>query len=207
VFFCETSSDAFLGLDMRNDHICRDDGLPQNDGVAGAGIPAPDLPTDPTETDVPVLLPLLPSADRLLPYLRRIDVTRNYSNHGPLSRELEERLAGALALPEGGLVCASSGTAALVGAILATAGPATPKRPLAIIPAFTFAATASVVAQCGYQPYLADVDPESWMLAADRLIEHPQRQQSVSSCRSRRSAGRWHKNRGGDCAQKPVYRS
>jgi dTDP-4-amino-4,6-dideoxygalactose transaminase len=157
---------------MRNDHICRNDVLPQNDGVGGAGIPAPDLPT---ETDVPVLLPLLPSADRLLPYLRRIDETRNYSNHGPLSRELEERLAGALALPEDGLVCASSGTAALVGAVLATAGPAAAERPLALIPAFTFAATASAVAQCGYRPYLADVDPESWMLAADRLVDHPER--------------------------------
>jgi dTDP-4-amino-4,6-dideoxygalactose transaminase len=157
---------------MRNDHICRNDVLPQNDGVAAAGIPAPDLPTEPA---VPVLLPLLPSADRLLPYLRRIDETRLYSNRGPLSWELEERLAGALALPKDGLICASSGTAALVGAILATAGPAAAERKLAIIPAFTFAATASAVAQCGYQPYLADVDPESWMLAADRLIDHPER--------------------------------
>jgi dTDP-4-amino-4,6-dideoxygalactose transaminase len=157
---------------MRNDHIFRNDVLPQNEGLAAAGIPVPDLPTEPT---VLVLLPLLPSADRLLPYLRRIDETRFYSNRGPLSRELEERLAVALALPQDGLICASSGTAALVGAILATAGPATPERPLAIIPAFTFAATASAVAQCGYQPYLADVDPDSWMLAADRLVDHPQR--------------------------------
>jgi dTDP-4-amino-4,6-dideoxygalactose transaminase len=158
---------------MRNDHICRNDVLPGNDRVGAAGAPAPDLPT---ETDVPVLLPLLPSADRLLPYLRRIDETRNYSNHGPLSRELEERLASALALPEGGLVCASSGTAAIVGAILATAGPGTPQRPLAIIPAYTFAATASAVEQCGYQPYLADVDRKDWTLDADRLIDHAERQ-------------------------------
>ena len=138
----------------------------------GSGTGVPDLPSAPL---IPVLRPLLPSADRLLPYLRRIDETRLYSNYGPLSHELEGRLADALALPAGGLVCAGSGTAALIGAILATAGRASPERPLAIIPAFTFAATAAAVEQCGYSPYLADVDAESWMLAADRLIDHPER--------------------------------
>ena len=124
---------------------------------------------------IPVLRPLLPSADSLLPYLRRIDEMRSYSNHGPLSVELEQRLARALALPPGGLICASSGTAALIGAILATAGRGTTERPLAIIPAFTFAATASAAEQCGYLPYLADVDRATWMLDADRLIAHPER--------------------------------
>ena len=158
---------------MHNDRPCGNDVLLANAGVARAGIAAPDLPTNPA---IPVLRPLLPSADRLLPYLRRIDETRLYSNHGPLSEELGGRLADTLGLPAGGVVCASSGTAALVGAILAASGRAAPERPLAIIPALTFAATASAVEQCGYQPYLADVDAESWMLAPDRLIEHPERQ-------------------------------
>jgi len=126
---------------------------------------------------IPVLRPLLPCADRILPYLRRIDETRLYSNHGPLSLELERRLAEALGLPPGGLVTASSGTAALVGAILASAGRASPDRPLAIIPAFTFAATAAAVEQCGYRPYLADVGAESWMLDPARLVDHPKREQ------------------------------
>jgi len=125
---------------------------------------------------VPVLRPLLPLADRILPYLRRIDETRIYSNHGPLSSELERRLAEHLRLPQGALACASSGTAALIGAILAATGRATSERPLAIIPAFTFAATAAAVEQCGYQPYLADVAADSWMLDAERLLSHPERE-------------------------------
>jgi dTDP-4-amino-4,6-dideoxygalactose transaminase len=124
---------------------------------------------------VPVLRPLLPLADRILPYLRRIDETRIYSNHGPLSCELERRLAEHLRLPQGGLACAGSGTAALIGAILAAAGRATAERPLAIIPAFTFAATAAAVEQCGYQPHLADVDADSWMLDAEQLQQHRER--------------------------------
>ncbi len=123
---------------------------------------------------IPVLRALLPCADRVLPYLRRIDETRLYSNHGPLSIEFERRLADKLQLPGGGLVSASSGTAALVGAILAAAGRATPERPLAIVPAFTFSATAAAVEQCGYRPYLADVDAESWMLDPEPLLSHPE---------------------------------
>jgi dTDP-4-amino-4,6-dideoxygalactose transaminase len=125
---------------------------------------------------VSVLRPQLPTAERLLPYLRRIDQMRIYSNHGPLGSELSERLASMLQLPEGGIVCASSGTAALSGAVLATAGRGTPERPLALLPAFTFVATAAAVEHCGYRAYLADVDAESWMLDPERLTDHPQRE-------------------------------
>ena len=51
---------------------------------------------------IPVLRPQLPSAERLLPYLRRIDDARIYSNWGPLSVELEGRLAERLGVPAGG---------------------------------------------------------------------------------------------------------
>lgn len=118
---------------------------------------------------VPVYRPRLPGAEQLLPYLRRIDATRVYSNYGPLSLELGSRLAGHLGLPDGGVVCAGSGTAALVAAILATAGRASAERPLAVIPAFSFIATAAAVEMCGFRPYLADVDRDSWMLDAESL--------------------------------------
>jgi dTDP-4-amino-4,6-dideoxygalactose transaminase len=131
---------------------------------------APDLPA--SIEPVPVLRPRLPPAERLLPYLKRIDATRTYSNWGPLSAELERRLAESLRLPAGGVVSASSGTAALVGAILAAAGRATSERPVALVPAFTFVATAVAVEQCGYCPFLADIDAKSWMLDPERLAGH-----------------------------------
>jgi len=37
---------------------------------------------------IPLLIPDLPSADELLPYLRRIDENKRYTNFGPLVREL-----------------------------------------------------------------------------------------------------------------------
>lgn len=122
---------------------------------------------------LPVLRPRLPSAERLLPYLRTIDDTRIYSNHGPLLLALERRLARQLQIEEGSVTCTSSGTTAIVGSILATAGRATAKAPLALIPAFTFVATAAAVQQCGYEPYLADVAADTWMLDPASLAEHP----------------------------------
>lgn len=120
---------------------------------------------------VPVLQPRLPETHALLPYLLRIDASRIYTNWGPLVSELERRLCGHLELPSGGFVSASSGTAALVATTLATAGRATGQRPLALVPAFTFVATAVAVEQCGYDVRLADVDAETWVLDPDRLAE------------------------------------
>lgn len=135
-------------------------------------VPAPVVvPTD--DGPVRVLRPRLPLADQLLPYLRRIDDSRIYSNFGPLALHFEARTALHFGLDVGNVVSASTGTAGLVGAILATAGRATNTRRLALIPAYTFVATAVAVQECGYQPYLLDVDASTWMLDPERLLDHP----------------------------------
>ena len=123
------------------------------------------------EPSIPVLRPLLPTANRLLPYLARIDETRTYSNWGPLVNELQERLCGELGPPPGSIVCASSGTTALVGAILATAGRAASDRPLAVVPALTFVGTALAVEECGFTIVVADVDATSWTLDPIQLAQ------------------------------------
>lgn len=126
---------------------------------------------------IPVLRPRLPTAAELLPYLARIDDSRCYTNWGPLASELERRLADRFGVNGDGVVSASSGTTALIGAILAAAGRATPDRPLAIIPALTFVATAIAVEQCGYRVHLADVSTDDWLLDPRPLRDHPLRDQ------------------------------
>lgn len=121
---------------------------------------------------VPVLRPRLPTADRILAYMQRIDSARIYTNRGPLVQELEGRLESHLGLPVGGIATASSGTSGIVGAILASAGRATAERPYALMPSYTFVATAVAAEQCGYRPYILDVDPQTWMLAPERLAGH-----------------------------------
>ena len=122
---------------------------------------------------IPVLKPQLPATERLLPYLRRIDSTSVYSNFGPLALAFGRRLAQHFRLPAPSVVVAASGTAALIGAILATAGRASQERPLALVPAFTFIATASAAEACGYRVKVDDVDPKDFGLDPDRLLaEH-----------------------------------
>ena len=137
------------------------DASPQPDAVAGAN------------AVVPVMRPRLPSAQRLFPYLQRIDSSRVYSNLGPLATELEGRLAASFGLEDGTVASASSGLSALVGAILGSAGRADARRPIAVMPSFTFVATAVAAEQCGFQPWLADVDASDWLMSPELALQHP----------------------------------
>jgi dTDP-4-amino-4,6-dideoxygalactose transaminase len=124
---------------------------------------------------LPVYRPLLPAAEALLPWLRQIDAARFYTNRGPLVWQLEQRLAALLGQEGHAVRLAASGTLALELAILAHAGRATQARPVALIPSFTFAATAQAAERCGYRPVFVDVDPGRWTLDPAALAGHPLR--------------------------------
>lgn len=121
---------------------------------------------------LPVMRPRLPTYDQLEPYLRRIDHNRTYTNRGPLVAEFEARLDRQFGLA-GAAVSANSGTSALIAAIYGVAGRASAARPLAIMPSFTFVATALAAEMCGYEPYVVDVEPATWMLDPDAILAHP----------------------------------
>ena len=124
------------------------------------------------EPVIPVGRPLLPSADAIAPYLRVLDRSRRYANHGELVRTLEARLTALFGSPAAHTVTAASGTAALTAAILAAVGRATEARPLCLCPAYTFAATALAAEQCGYRVHLVDIDEHTWALDAEALARH-----------------------------------
>lgn len=121
---------------------------------------------------IPVCRPLLPAADAVAEYIRRIDSRRHYTNRGPLVQQLEGRLARRLGQEAHAVRTTSSGTSALEVAILAAAGPPAPSRPLALVPSFTFAATALAVERCGYRPHFVDVDPRTWTVDPEALTAH-----------------------------------
>jgi dTDP-4-amino-4,6-dideoxygalactose transaminase len=95
-----------------------------------------------------VLVPDVPSLDKIIPYLRAIDENKWYTNNGPLVMELERRLGG---------VTVSSATAGLE-----IVAPLVFRREVRI-PAFTFVATATALVRAGLRPVICDVD-ESWAL-------------------------------------------
>jgi dTDP-4-amino-4,6-dideoxygalactose transaminase len=108
---------------------------------------------------VRLLQPDMPSTDRLVPYLRRIEQSGHYTNFGPLSLELEAALGGLVGATE--IVAVSSAT---IGLELTLAALGLPASSEVLVPAHTFVATAAAVVRAGHRPVLADIDPESCLL-------------------------------------------
>ena len=111
---------------------------------------------------IPLMMPSLPTADELLPYLRRIDANRWYSNFGPLCSEFEARIAASFA--SAGQCRVVSVSSCTTGIELALRALALPAGAPVLVPALTFIATASAVRCAGLSPVVADVDPDSWLL-------------------------------------------
>lgn len=114
---------------------------------------------------VPVLRPLLPPAEAILPFLRRMDASGIYSNYGPLWRELQQGMSAWLAARSGAgpvqVVLTSSGTTAIE---IALRDRALPGRRICLMPSFTFVASAHAVCNAGLDPFLTDVDEASFTL-------------------------------------------
>lgn len=96
--------------------------------------------------------PLLPTADKLRPYLERIDKSRWYSNYGELNAEYQSRLAELFGAP---CVTGSSATSLITATLMALE---LPRGSLVAMPSWTFPATASAVVSAGLVPYFVDVD-------------------------------------------------
>ncbi|MFN0163415.1 MAG: DegT/DnrJ/EryC1/StrS family aminotransferase [Burkholderiales bacterium] len=113
---------------------------------------------------VQLLVPDMPDAAELLPWLRRIDANRWYTNFGPLAGELEARLRGVLQAGREKplhVTCVSNATAGIELALTALG-----LRPGArvLVPALTFVATATAIVRAGFEPVVADVDAGTWTL-------------------------------------------
>ena len=132
-----------------------------------------DCISDPIAEWIPVYRPLLPSAADVARYLELLDQTRWYSNHGELLHEFAHRLSALFGSSAPIVHPTSSGTTALVGAILAAAGRASAARPLCFCPAYTFVGTVAAAEQCGYQPHFVDITEEGWAAAPEVLAKHP----------------------------------
>ena len=108
---------------------------------------------------MPVARPRLPPARDILPYLRKIDLAAWYSNHGPLSRTLQGRLAEYWGLPEGAVTLLSNATAALTLTLIASGA-----RPgsRCLMPSWSFIASAGAVHAAGLVPHFVDVRADTW---------------------------------------------
>ncbi len=134
----------------------------------GSGLTGPG--DDTADEPIPVVIPprlVLPDlvADR-----QQQAIWTGLVKHGNRwSTELAERLRPALGLRPGDeLLVTRSGTDALRLAIAGIAGRGRPGD-VALLPSFTFRATADVLVQLGFEPKYVDVDPWSWTLDPSAL--------------------------------------
>lgn len=111
--------------------------------------------TDPSP--IKLLVPSMPTADQLWPWLQRID--GQYTNFGPLCRLLEREL--------GELIGAShviSVANCTLGLELALECSGIPRGGRVLVPSLTFPATASAIARAGLTPVFGDVDENTLAL-------------------------------------------
>ena len=122
---------------------------------------------------IPLLIPDMPDADAISPYLMRLDSARRYTNFGPLVLGLEHSLAQALGEPTPHVVTVANCT---LGLEIALAALGLDPGTKVLLPALTFIASASAVFRAGLVPVLADANEHTWLLtpeiARDALKQH-----------------------------------
>ncbi len=119
-------------------------------------------------SSIQLLVPDLPVADEILPYLREIDASRWYTNFGPLVRKLENGLVNELGEPE---LCAASIANCTLGLELSLYALGLAPGAKVLVPALTFAASALAVLRSGLVPVLADVDERTWLLSPEIALK------------------------------------
>lgn len=112
--------------------------------------------------------PSLPSATQTERYLEMSRGERWFSNGGPCWRLLRDRLADRVSAY---CVPVANGTLGLMAGMAAALqdGSHSARRADALMPSFTFLATAQAALWSGLQPKLIDIDPIHWHLDPSRL--------------------------------------
>jgi dTDP-4-amino-4,6-dideoxygalactose transaminase len=111
-----------------------------------------------TKKEVKVLIPRMPSRQDLEKYLDRIDETKQYSNFGPLERELRQRFSAFWQTPIERIVTVCNATLGLQGAIETAPGKFNPWE----VPAWTFIATPLALHHANVDFKFVDSSLESW---------------------------------------------
>jgi dTDP-4-amino-4,6-dideoxygalactose transaminase len=129
--------------------------------------------------DLPLIRPNPPKLSQLVAGLEAIEASGTFSNNGPVARRFEQAMTETLFGGQGACLAVANATLGLMIALRHATLRMDDTRKLALIPAFTFAATAQAAQWAGLTPLLADCDPDDWALcpkAEERLLaEHGQR--------------------------------
>ena len=118
------------------------------------------MPGSTGDDRVPFLRPHPAALTSLVAQLAEIEASGVYTNFGPKNRLLEQRLGERLFDGEGRCVTCVNATTALM---LAIRHEMAPQRRYALLPSFTFPASALAAVWNGLTPLFCDIDPRTWL--------------------------------------------
>jgi dTDP-4-amino-4,6-dideoxygalactose transaminase len=115
---------------------------------------------------IPFLRPAPPKLSELGGQLAKIEASGIFSNYGPVNTDLEQSLVRELFSGNGSCLTVCNATIGLMLAIRLAIGVKPDRsRRYALMPSFTFAATAHAAIWAGLTPLLCDIEPDSWLPA------------------------------------------
>ena len=121
------------------------------------------LPQSGSPPQLPMIHPEPPRLSQHVQELADIEAGGTYSNYGPVNTRFETELVRSF-FQTGGCLTVCNATIGLMIAIREVIGDDRPHaRKYALMPSFTFAATAHAALWCGLTPLLCDIDPETWL--------------------------------------------
>jgi dTDP-4-amino-4,6-dideoxygalactose transaminase len=117
---------------------------------------------------IPLLRPAPPPLSLAVAELKALEQSGIFSNFGPVNTLFEQEMLARFFGGEGACTTVCNATIGLMLAIKETVGDKAPGQ-FALMPSFTFAATAQAALWCGLTPLLCDIHPANW--AADPAAE------------------------------------
>jgi dTDP-4-amino-4,6-dideoxygalactose transaminase len=117
---------------------------------------------------IPLVRPSPPQLSRAVMELQTLERSGIFSNYGPVNTRFEEEMLERFFGGEGACTTVCNATIGLMLAIKEAVGEQ-PAGQFALMPSFTFAATAHAALWCGLTPLLCDIHPTNW--AADPAAE------------------------------------
>lgn len=123
--------------------------------------------------NLPLIAPNPPRPSTLTEAWSRVEASGIYSNHGPEARAFEQEATERLFAGRGATLAVSNATTGMMIALADAVGAAGRGR-MALMPGFTFAATAQAAWWAGLVPIVCDVDPDDWSASAheeERLLQ------------------------------------
>lgn len=111
---------------------------------------------------VPLLAPRPPRLSRLGPALEEIEQSGMFSNFGPVNTRFEAEIIDKMFDGVGACVTVANATLGLMLAIKQAIG-WPPHGRYALMPSFTFTATAQAALWCGLIPLFCDIDRDTWL--------------------------------------------